>query len=731
MRPFLFNSICFLVFCAAGFLSRAHAEDVKLKWLANTEAELAGYRIHYKTGRSGPPYDGKEADQGTSPIVLPLEDMADPDNPEFTLTGLKNAETHYFAVSAYANKPIPLNSRYSNEAVYPPDHAAPVIVSPPVVVSKTDVTATIGWETDEPGDSRIQYGQASGTWGSYPFSIEDTPYVVTHRMTISDLEPDTEYRFRVGSADRSGNGPELNPNMSNPSHDEYRFTTDPPPDTDPPSFAGFPTMDFENMTIDVVFDEPDMQNVTLEENFMFSPTLLFRTQGGSDDILSIDARTFRLSLAFIPVDTIVTLTLENITDEAGNPLSPNSIRINDNDNDQMADDWEWAQGLDPNDPSDAIADNDEDELNNLQEFSAGGGTSPHDSDTDHDGMDDGWEVSHGTNPLTNDGDADPDRDDWTNYEEYLSASDPLDASSMPLAILDRIPAFDSGNTAPPPLPVDASIAFLVEASKGLDANNATGVIFFLNDSGITHYSRSLTDSPVTMAIAASASESGLTRYWIAYDRSSEPALKSCYDFDTNVGIGIYLIDMAGNSIFSEEYQFETHSVTAYLAEQSERISTALTHETPSTWIIEAVDSDSTTEASHRGARLVFNGDDGGVTPYFGGTSSIPAVALAGVSIDGTPLNIKPPRIFASGLTVFIPCPDYDDVEGLAVYGFDGTDWALICDGSGIVQSGMEGWLVPSWNNGISKDVLNNGNPSGVTIRAYRSGAYVAGNLPPE
>ncbi len=59
-------------------------------------------------------------------------------------------------------------------------------------------------------------------------------------------------------------------------------------------------------------------------------------------------------------------------------------------------------------------------------------TSPCNSDTDNDKMDDGWEVTYDLDPLVNDADDDPDDDKLTNYMEYyFNASDPRDDSSLP------------------------------------------------------------------------------------------------------------------------------------------------------------------------------------------------------------------------------------------------------------------------------------------------------------
>ena len=77
----------------------------------------------------------------------------------------------------------------------------------------------------------------------------------------------------------------------------------------------------------------------------------------------------------------------------------------DRDNDGLLDSWEDNNGLDKNDPSDAVLDNDSDGLNNLQEQSAN--TDPHVADTDNDGLNDGEEVNtYGTSPINEDTDGD-------------------------------------------------------------------------------------------------------------------------------------------------------------------------------------------------------------------------------------------------------------------------------------------------------------------------------------
>jgi uncharacterized membrane protein len=66
----------------------------------------------------------------------------------------------------------------------------------------TNVGATIGWTTDEPSDSQVEYG-LSTTYGSS--TTLDPTLVTNHTVTLSGLSPDTVYHYRVKSRDFAGN----------------------------------------------------------------------------------------------------------------------------------------------------------------------------------------------------------------------------------------------------------------------------------------------------------------------------------------------------------------------------------------------------------------------------------------------------------------------------------------------------------------------------------------------
>ncbi|MGA1825953.1 MAG: PKD domain-containing protein [bacterium] len=86
--------------------SIVHSSEVTLAWDKNSEPDLAGYKIYYKTGSSGAPYDGTGAKAGDtglpvdSPVTVLLGNLNDPDNPTYSLTDLDNTVNYFFAVTA-------------------------------------------------------------------------------------------------------------------------------------------------------------------------------------------------------------------------------------------------------------------------------------------------------------------------------------------------------------------------------------------------------------------------------------------------------------------------------------------------------------------------------------------------------------------------------------------------------------------------------------------------------
>lgn len=67
-----------------------------LSWIANTEPDLAGYKIYYGTSpRTG------DCPAGGYPEKIDIEKMAIQDKPSFVVKGLEAGKTYYFSVTSY------------------------------------------------------------------------------------------------------------------------------------------------------------------------------------------------------------------------------------------------------------------------------------------------------------------------------------------------------------------------------------------------------------------------------------------------------------------------------------------------------------------------------------------------------------------------------------------------------------------------------------------------------
>jgi len=84
-----------------------------------------------------------------------------------------------------------------------PDGEMPRLLGRPTVAEVKRDRALIRWRTDEPATSRVQFGADV----DYGFEGGDGDFVQEHAVALTNLAPGSVYHFRVGSADRAGNGP--------------------------------------------------------------------------------------------------------------------------------------------------------------------------------------------------------------------------------------------------------------------------------------------------------------------------------------------------------------------------------------------------------------------------------------------------------------------------------------------------------------------------------------------
>jgi chitodextrinase len=136
MFPLAGQTICF-------------AASVALSWDANTESDLAGYKVYYKADSSSPPFDGVGAVEGASPVDTRNLTTA-------TISGLDPDRTYSFAVTAYNTTGI--ESAYSNivtvlEAV-PPSVSLSAPLNNSIVSGDVLVTASA---SDNVGVTKMEF----------------------------------------------------------------------------------------------------------------------------------------------------------------------------------------------------------------------------------------------------------------------------------------------------------------------------------------------------------------------------------------------------------------------------------------------------------------------------------------------------------------------------------------------------------------------------------------------
>ena len=576
------------------FFKPAYAIDVTLAWNASSGA--TGYKIYYKTGCPGPPYNGTGATIDASPIVR--------------------------------NSPIDVGSA-------------------------TQITITL---------------------------------------------PGNEYRLALTAYNDYG---------------ESGYSAEVSTDPDPPHILNAPTIDYYGNTIDITYSEPGLQGTSVEWNYSFSPSLNFASSGS--DITNTGGNTYQLSFASIARYTLYTLRVNNITDTACNTVTPSSIQINDDDNDDMADDWEGLHGV-----SDPNGDPDNDGLTNYQEF--WNGTDPNSADTDADGMPDRWEVENGLNPTLDDSAGDNDQDGWTNYEEFINGTDPSDndpapPTPVPPEINEVIPHDGAGIIDDCRIPNNASFAVNLFDLDGIDLTDGTSIRFIIDD-GQNTYERDLNDDMVvTVTPLTDDPDTRVTDLWIAYHRAAEAQLGD-YPFNATVQITVDARDRNQHGMAQAVFEFHIETQAEHNDAAANCPSTGPVPPTDPAIIPE--DGYSTgiqvSNGDLEGAKIIYDGSEP-VTPMLGPIDELPPLGR-GV---GAPMNLQPPTVFCTPAKIFIPCPGYTDVSKLRVHLYNGIQWIPACDQQGNVQPDGEGWMVPG-----SRVNHNDGSPSTIEIQVYHfSGASAA------
>jgi hypothetical protein len=346
-----------------------------------------------------------------------------------------------------------------------------------------------------------------------------------------------------------------------------------------------------------------------------------------------------------------------------------------------------------------------------------------DSDDDNDSLPDSWEETYGLDPLDANGPngktGDFDNDGWSNFEEYVSGTDPADNTSpvpTPPEIVQVIPKSDTTAL----VPKNTSFAVLIEDSDGIDITETGSIKFTIDDQNVVYERELDANSEVVRVVKLSDDDdTRVTRLWVVYDRSCEAVLGD-YPWGAAVQITVDAKDRRQDWMAPASYTFQIGTETDY----------SQTH-LPDTEPIDSTDpalegfydvGQQVINGDLQGAKIIYNSSEP-VPPAFGPLDELPLVNMQDGEAVGMAVNFQPPTVFNTPVKIFIPCPRYADVSSLSVYYYNGTKWVLACDASGTVQPQAADWMVPG-----SRRNHNNGGPSTIEIKVYHlSGAQAASN----
>ncbi len=416
-------------------------------------------------------------------------------------------------------------------------------------------------------------------------------------------------------------------------------------------------------SISLTFNESNLKNAGQEENYRFSPSLNFRTLGGSDDIARIDDVSYRLSIKSIPQHEIVTLTLSGITDAAGNRVDSTPLTLNDGDADRMADIWEARHGLDP---------------------------------------------------VMADGLPDDDGDGFSNYQEYLARSHPFAALSAPIEIRDSIPQDDAGIVNSARVPDETGFAVLVRSAHGIDTQAPAAVRFTIDDGLHPPYVRDLSSDAVRTVTLNEDPAEQATFLWAVYDRFLEPFMATSYPPGADISIKVAVRDIQNNLLQPQPFAFKIET-RAQNAASGQNLPQTDDYDIDDPYSgdpnlydagIEIIDG------ALSGAKVVYSSREPQI-PAFGSADGIEEINLAGIRAAGPPLNLRPHTVFDVPVKLFIPVMDDVGITTAGLAYHDGTQWLPAADADGNVLAGGEGWLVPG-----SRVNHTDSRPALIEVRVY-------------
>jgi hypothetical protein len=669
----IFNRLRGTFFFIAGLfclVRPGHATDFMLAWAANTEPDLAGYKIYYDT-EPAPPYYGIGADQGASPIAVPIASSNfDEHNPEYLLTGLDDGRAYYVVLTAYDLDGH--ESRYSSELRTP---------------SISIISPSDGFYINTSNYNHYTvYGRADASAVVELFG-GDTSLGTT---TASDGTWAIEVDFSSAGAS------EGEVSLTAVSGGVTSFAVTGTYDKTPPGFPVITTNGGNPLVITATFNEPigGTPQITIDRPDPMS-TIGPVDMHGSGRVWAYDMDMGQNNDPTV-FGGLYVVTISNARDLAGNDMPENSGHIFTVD----------------------TGDTNSDGAVNLD------GT-----DDDNDGLPGYWEEANGLDDHDSDGingkDGDFDNDGWTNYQEYLRGTDPSDETSFPTPLTPEIVAVipypDAGITDDTRIPNDTSFCVRIKAPDGIDINYPGSIVFTVDDGGVPNEIDLDDADDVRLGITKldpNEDDTAVTQLWAVYHSCEDDARGNSFPYGRTVSVWVYAVD--NNGLFTERYfQFKIETETEHEEAKAKLLELNVV-EISASELEDTQEYDAgiaVTGGDLRGAKIVYDSHEP-VTPTFGPADELPDLEMGGV---GVPMNLQPPTVFSKPVKIFIPCPGRADAGDLGIYLYNGTDWVFACDAAGNVQPGGDGWMVPG-----SRVNHANTAPPTIEIKVYHFTGVQAG-----
>ena len=216
----------------AGITANAGSTDASVRWTTGTEPSDS--RVVYGT-------DSTAVALGNVSVATEARDGNQVRDHLISLTGLTAGTRYFYRVQS--------TDESGNRSALTPtipktfftralaDNAGPVITQ--IGANAQATQATINWVTDEPSNSIVVYDDQRAIDPTQPANRTESSTLVTlHTVTLTGLTASKTYRFRVQSADQSGN------TSSGPQGAASSFTTTPGADVQAPAIFSGPSAEY-------------------------------------------------------------------------------------------------------------------------------------------------------------------------------------------------------------------------------------------------------------------------------------------------------------------------------------------------------------------------------------------------------------------------------------------------------------------------------------------------------